>query len=120
MSATLEKTDIGKVVTIKVSGKLTRQDYDVFLPEIERSISEHGKIRVLFEMVDFHGWDAWSGKRVTNGRPVIVQVAYRKRTVTRPAPCSAPERRPQHGTQKTVVATVDPSNKALVLPIDIS
>ncbi len=58
MSATLEKTGVGKVVTIKVSGKLTRQDYDVFVPEIERSISECGKIRILFEMEDFHGWDA--------------------------------------------------------------
>jgi hypothetical protein len=58
MSATLEKTAIEKIITVKVSGKLTRQDYDVFVPEIERSIGEFGKIRILFEMEDFHGWDA--------------------------------------------------------------
>jgi hypothetical protein len=28
------------------------------VPEVERLIDQAGKIRILFEMVDFHGWKA--------------------------------------------------------------
>lgn len=45
------------VVEVRVSGKLTGDDYEKFRPEIERLIETHGKIRLLFEMHDFHGWD---------------------------------------------------------------
>ncbi len=44
------------VVRVTVSGKLTTEDYELFVPEVERLIEEHGKIRILFEMDDFHGW----------------------------------------------------------------
>jgi len=46
------------VLKVSVSGKLTAEDYKLFVPEIERHIEEHGKIRILFEMRDFHGWTA--------------------------------------------------------------
>jgi len=46
------------VLKVSVSGKLTTEDYELFVPEIERQIEEHGKIRILFEMHDFHGWTA--------------------------------------------------------------
>ncbi len=46
------------VVRVSVSQKLTSEDYELFVPEIEQLIKEHGKIRVLFEMRDFHGWTA--------------------------------------------------------------
>ena len=51
-----EDADAG-LITICASGKLTKRDYEYFVPEVERLISEHGKIRVLFEMRDFHGWE---------------------------------------------------------------
>jgi len=47
----------GKLVNVRVSGKLSREDYDRFLPEFEKLIERHGKIRLLFVMSDFHGWD---------------------------------------------------------------
>jgi len=47
-----------KVVSVRATGKLTKEDYQRFVPEIETMVKEHGKIRVLFEMHDFHGWKA--------------------------------------------------------------
>jgi len=43
---------------VRATGKLTKEDYERFLPEIDAAIREKGKIRVLFEMHDFHGWKA--------------------------------------------------------------
>jgi hypothetical protein len=52
-----------KVLEVTASGKLTDEDYQQhFIPEIERLTKRHGKIRILFEMTDFHGWEpkaAW-------------------------------------------------------------
>lgn len=49
--------DDDALVEIKVSGKLVKEDYASFVPEFERLIRQHGKLRVLFEMSDFHGWE---------------------------------------------------------------
>jgi hypothetical protein len=46
----------GKTLEITVSGKLDREDYEHFVPEFERLLEIHGKLRVLFNMLDFHGW----------------------------------------------------------------
>jgi hypothetical protein len=48
----------GKVLELQASGKLTHEDYQQFVPEVDRLVKTHGKINVLFEMVDFHGWEA--------------------------------------------------------------
>ncbi len=48
----------GKVLEVQVSGKLGHEDYQDFVPKFEQLIKKHGKIRVLFEMVDFQGWNA--------------------------------------------------------------
>ena len=56
MSAELREELGGKVLVIKLSGKLTKEDYQHFVPEVERLIGQHGKIRMLVEMHDFHGW----------------------------------------------------------------
>jgi len=59
MSAvTLRETNGGKVLEIQLTGKLAKEDYDHFVPEVERLVKTHGKIRVLVEMHDFHGWSA--------------------------------------------------------------
>jgi hypothetical protein len=57
MATKLTVTDGGKVLEIQVTGKLTHEDYRQFVPEFERLIQENGKIRLLFEMIDFHGWE---------------------------------------------------------------
>jgi len=46
-----------KLIRVKLSGRLTHEDYQQFVPEMERLIEEHGKIRILMEMADFHGWE---------------------------------------------------------------
>ena len=58
MSIDLNEQEGGKVIVIKLAGKLTKQDYERFIPEIERLVKEHGKLRLLVEMHDFHGWTA--------------------------------------------------------------
>lgn len=57
MSVDLHEEAAGKVLVVKLSGKLTKQDYAHFTPEVERLIRQHGKLRVLVQMHDFHGWE---------------------------------------------------------------
>jgi hypothetical protein len=47
----------GKVLVLHISGKLVKADYEQFVPEFERLLEQHGKLRVLFDMSDFHGWE---------------------------------------------------------------
>jgi hypothetical protein len=47
----------GKLLVVKLSGKLTKQDYERFIPEAERLIKQHGKVRILCQLHDFHGWE---------------------------------------------------------------
>lgn len=54
----MTKLNNGKVLLIKVSDNLSKEDYETFLPETELLINEFRKIRILFEMHDFHGWKA--------------------------------------------------------------
>ncbi|MCA9216634.1 MAG: STAS/SEC14 domain-containing protein [Planctomycetales bacterium] len=60
-SVDFETSSATNVVYLKVSGKLTKEDYELFVPELERCIEVHGKIRILFEMSDFHGWTLAAG-----------------------------------------------------------
>lgn len=48
----------GEVLEVNLHGKLGREDYEKFVPETERMIREHGKVRILVMMHDFQGWDA--------------------------------------------------------------
>jgi hypothetical protein len=48
----------GKLFVVHVTGKLTKADYQQFVPEFERLVGLIGKLRVLFDMTGFHGWDA--------------------------------------------------------------
>lgn len=57
MSIELIEDRDGKVLTIQASGKLTADDYHRFVPETDRLIEQHGKIRVLFDMREFQGWN---------------------------------------------------------------
>ena len=55
---TLKETNGGKVIEIQLTGKLAKEDYEHFVPAVERLVKAHGKIRMLVEMHDFHGWTA--------------------------------------------------------------
>ncbi|MBL7187518.1 MAG: STAS/SEC14 domain-containing protein [Phycisphaerae bacterium] len=57
MSVNLSELQEGKIVVIEATGKLTKQDYEQFVPKVEQHIKTFGKIRILFEMKDFHGWE---------------------------------------------------------------
>lgn len=46
----------GIILTIRMSGKLTKEDYKHLLPEVERLVKKHGTIRVLCQLDEFHGW----------------------------------------------------------------
>jgi len=52
----------GNVIGFMLSGRLHDADYRVLVPEIEALIEREGKIRLLIQLEDFHGWDlhaAW-------------------------------------------------------------
>ena len=57
MSIQLDEENGGKLLVVHVSGKLAKADYEHFVPEFERLVQQHGKLRVLFDMTGFHGWD---------------------------------------------------------------
>ena len=55
MATKLAETSGGKGLEIQASDQLSHEDYRKFVPEFERLLKEKGKIRLLFEMVNFHG-----------------------------------------------------------------
>jgi hypothetical protein len=52
----LVEKDGGKILEVTVTGRLQHSDYERFVPVFERLTNQHGKLRVLFHMIDFHGW----------------------------------------------------------------
>ena len=56
MPVALNEIGGGKVLEIRLSGKLTSADYEHFVPSIEGLIKEHGKLRLFVVLHDFHGW----------------------------------------------------------------
>jgi hypothetical protein len=45
-------------VGFKMSGKLHDEDYKKFVPLVDAEIAGDGKINILAQFHDFHGWDA--------------------------------------------------------------
>ena len=39
-----------------IQGKLRKSDYLNFVPELEKRIEAHGKISLLLNVSNFHGW----------------------------------------------------------------
>jgi hypothetical protein len=58
MPVKLEETKNGKVLKVEATGKLTHNDYQQLVPKVEQLIKQHGKISLLFQMADFHGWES--------------------------------------------------------------
>jgi hypothetical protein len=55
-------TDSPKTLGFKMSGKLHDEDYRSFVPIVEAVLAKEGKLRLLLQFEDFHGWDwhaAW-------------------------------------------------------------
>jgi hypothetical protein len=46
------------VLGFKLSGKLHDADYQHFVPTVDAAIKQSGKIRLIAQFHDFHGWDA--------------------------------------------------------------
>jgi acyl-CoA-binding protein len=47
----------GKILGFKLSGKLHDEDYKKFVPLIDAQAAKDGKLRLLAQFHDFHGWD---------------------------------------------------------------
>src|SRR5271166_6648882 len=45
-------------IGFKMSGKLHDEDYKKFVPLVDAEIAKEGKVNVLAQFNDFHGWDA--------------------------------------------------------------
>ena len=56
MAIELHGDSTTKLLEVKVSGKLSKEDYEELEPLVDELI-ELGKIKILFVMHDFHGWD---------------------------------------------------------------
>jgi hypothetical protein len=72
MSVKLHEEADGRIMVLTLSGKLDKQDYAHFMPEVERAIKKHGKIRLLVEMREFHGWSLgamWEAGMATFCKP---------------------------------------------------
>ncbi|MBN1909379.1 MAG: STAS/SEC14 domain-containing protein [Pirellulales bacterium] len=52
---TIDKTT--GIVTATASGQLTEADVDKLTPAVDEVIAQQGSIRVLLQLVDFHGWE---------------------------------------------------------------
>jgi len=50
-------TTSDKVLAFKMTGKLHDEDYKKFVPLVDAAIAQHGKVRLLAQFHDFHGWD---------------------------------------------------------------
>ncbi len=52
----LKRTATGKVVVLVVRGKLSKEDYELFVPQLDWLIEKNGSISLLVELIDFQGW----------------------------------------------------------------
>ena len=46
----------GRLVALRVSGKLTKQDMVSVAPPLEEKIRENGKVDLFCDLTDLHGW----------------------------------------------------------------
>lgn len=47
----------GRTILVPVMECLNKRGYELFAEEVEALVKERGKIRILFDMTRFHGWD---------------------------------------------------------------
>ncbi len=58
MAIQMTERNGGQILEVHVSDKLTDADYQQFVPHFEQLVRQFGKIRVLFDMTHFQGWEA--------------------------------------------------------------
>jgi hypothetical protein len=61
---------------VEVSGKLTQADYDELIPSWKAFIARQGRLRLLFVMRDFNGWEpraAWDDFRFSQKHEAQVE-----------------------------------------------
>ncbi|QDT67026.1 SpoIIAA family protein [Calycomorphotria hydatis] len=58
MAVTVIEGVDGKAIEVRMNGTLTHEDYQHFVPVIEKRIEQSGKIRLLVILDDFDGWTA--------------------------------------------------------------
>ena len=66
------------LLEVKASGKLSAEDYHDFEPAVERLI-DAGKIKILFEMHDFHGWEMGARGKTSNSLPSTAVTSKKSR-----------------------------------------
>ncbi len=45
------------LVTVHCRGKVLKSDYESFVPEFELLVKKLGKLRILFDLTGFEGWE---------------------------------------------------------------
>ena len=55
MPVKLDESHDSKVMEVQTSGKIAHDDYQRLVPKLEELLERRGRVRVLFEMADFHG-----------------------------------------------------------------
>ncbi len=58
MPIEIKEENNGQILAVRVSGKLVAEDYEKFVPAFDELVKQHGKLNLLFDMSDFHGWEA--------------------------------------------------------------
>lgn len=58
MAVEIQEAPSGGYLDVKLTGKLTKEDYEKFVPAVEQAIQAKGKVKLLVQMHDFHGWTA--------------------------------------------------------------
>lgn len=58
MTDAIEIISSDRLLEVRVTGKLTKEFYEEFVPKVDQQIAKFGKLRILFAMHDFHGWTA--------------------------------------------------------------
>ena len=53
----LEITPDSGIVNVTLTSTLHQEDYATLSPKVEELVRNRGKLRMLVEMHDFHGWD---------------------------------------------------------------
>ena len=56
MAIELTENAEARLLEVKASGKLSKEDYENFEPGVSGLVQSAGKIKILFVMHDFHGW----------------------------------------------------------------
>jgi len=56
MAETIDIVASGKLIEVRLTGKLTKEAYEKLVPVVDQKIKEFGKVRFLVILEDFHGW----------------------------------------------------------------